>query len=44
MNETPARSLGFWSCWSLTVGVMIGSGVFTLPAVLAHYGLMSFGR
>ena len=43
MNETPARSLGFWSCWSLTVGVMIGSGVFTLPAVLARYGLMSFG-
>jgi len=39
----PARTLGFWSCWSLTVGIMIGSGVFTLPAVLAKYGLMSFG-
>ncbi|MEE2565745.1 APC family permease [Hyphobacterium marinum] len=36
------RVLGFWTCWSLTVGVMIGSGVFLLPAVLAPYGLMSF--
>lgn len=41
---TPARKpLGFWTCWSLTVGVMIGSGVFMLPAVLAPYGLISFG-
>lgn len=36
------RVLGFWTCWSLTVGVMIGSGVFLLPSVLAPYGLMSF--
>lgn len=36
------RVLGFWTCWSLTVGVMIGSGIFLLPAVLAPYGLMSF--
>ncbi|NND83469.1 MAG: amino acid permease [Gammaproteobacteria bacterium] len=35
--------LGFWACWSLTVGIMIGSGVFLLPAVLAPYGLLSFG-
>lgn len=39
----PRARLGFWTCWSLTVGVMIGSGVFTLPAVLAPYGLLSFG-
>jgi APA family basic amino acid/polyamine antiporter len=37
------RPLGFWSCWSLTVGCMIGSGVFLLPSVLAPYGLLSFG-
>lgn len=36
------KPLGFWACWSLTVGVMIGSGVFMLPAVLAPYGLVSF--
>lgn len=41
MNE--AKPLGFWSCWSLTVGCMIGSGVFLLPSVLAPYGLLSFG-
>jgi len=37
------QSLGFWGCWSLSVGVMIGSGVFMLPAVLAPFGLLSFG-
>jgi APA family basic amino acid/polyamine antiporter len=37
------RPLGFWGVWSLTVGVMIGSGVFLLPTVLAPYGLLSFG-
>jgi APA family basic amino acid/polyamine antiporter len=37
------KPLGFWSCWSLTVGCMIGSGVFLLPSVLAPYGLLSFG-
>jgi len=36
------KTLGFWSCWSLTVGIMIGSGVFLLPSVLAPYGMMSF--
>lgn len=34
--------LGFWSCWALTAGIMIGSGIFLLPSVLAPYGLMSF--
>ncbi|HYD72435.1 MAG TPA: amino acid permease [Candidatus Binatia bacterium] len=42
MSET-SKPLGFWSCWSLTVGCMIGSGVFLLPSVLAPYGLLSFG-
>ena len=41
MSES--KPLGFWSCWSLTVGCMIGSGVFLLPSVLAPYGLLSFG-
>lgn len=36
------KALGFWACWSLTVGTMIGSGIFTVPAVLAPYGVMSF--
>lgn len=46
MNDTSkseARPLGFWAVWSLTVGVMIGSGVFLLPTVLAPYGLLNFG-
>lgn len=45
MSEGPApasKPLGFWSSWSLTVGIMIGSGIFLLPAVLAPYGLISF--
>lgn len=40
---TASKPLGFWSCWSLVVGCMIGSGVFMLPTVLAPYGLLSFG-
>lgn len=44
MSEAGAgKPLGFWSCWSLTVGCMIGSGVFMLPTLLAPYGLLSFG-
>ncbi|MDX2238480.1 MAG: amino acid permease [Hyphomonadaceae bacterium] len=39
----PRKPLGFWACWSLTVGVMIGSGVFMLPAALAPYGVLSYG-
>jgi len=44
MTEAHAhKPLGFWSCWSLVVGCMIGSGVFMLPTLLAPYGLLSFG-
>lgn len=45
-HATPSptdKPLGFWSCWSLSVGIMIGSGIFLLPTVLAPYGLVSFG-
>ena len=38
-----SRGLGFWGCWALTAGGMIGSGIFMLPTVLAPYGLISFG-
>ena len=34
--------MGFWKCWAMSVGVMIGSGVFLLPSVLAPYGSISF--
>ncbi|MDG1906877.1 MAG: amino acid permease [Arenicella sp.] len=36
------KPLGFWACWSLTVGVMVGSGIFLLPSVLAPFGTLSF--
>lgn len=36
------KSLGFWRSWALVVGTIIGSGVFTLPAILAPYGNNSF--
>ncbi len=44
MNHTqPATrpSIGFWRCWAMAVGVMIGSGIFLLPALLAPYGSIS---
>ncbi len=31
-------SMGFWRTWALVVGIMIGSGIFMLPALLAPYG------
>lgn len=45
MSEAPAqhKPLGFWACWSLVVGCMIGSGIFMLPTLMAPYGLLSFG-
>ncbi len=42
MSAAP-KPLGFWSAWALTVGTMVGSGIFLLPSVLAPYGLLSFG-
>ena len=35
------RSFGFWRSWALVVGIMIGNGIFMLPAVLAPYGSLS---
>ena len=35
------KTLGFWRCWALVVGSMIGNGVFLLPALLAPYGTYS---
>ncbi len=35
------RTLGFWRSWALVVGIMIGNGIFMLPAVLAPYGSLS---
>jgi APA family basic amino acid/polyamine antiporter len=37
------KALGFWSCWALAVGTMIGSGILLVPASLAPYGLLSIG-
>ena len=33
--------IGFWTLLCLVMGNMIGSGVFSLPASLAHYGSIS---
>jgi len=41
-GERQAPVMGFWKCWSMSVGVMIGSGVCLLPAVLGPYGSISF--
>ncbi len=38
-----SKVLGFWSCWALSVGTMIGSGILLVPASLAPYGLLSLG-
>jgi len=35
------KVMGFWHCWGLVVGIMIGNGIFMLPAVLAPYGKLS---
>ena len=40
MNK-PLRVLGFWTATSLVLGNMIGSGIFYLPASLAHVGPIS---
>ncbi len=41
-GQVEKPKLGFWKCWALSVGIMIGSGVFLLPAVLAPFGSISF--
>ncbi|MBK8545080.1 MAG: amino acid permease [Caulobacteraceae bacterium] len=41
MSDTQAsKPIGFWGCWALVVGCMIGSGIFMLPAQLAPYGML----
>ena len=35
MRKTLERSLGFWSVFSISVGAMIGSGIFVLPGLAA---------
>ncbi|NND00866.1 MAG: amino acid permease [Gammaproteobacteria bacterium] len=39
-NHKPT-GMGFWKCWSMSVGVMVSSGIFLLPTVLAPYGSIS---
>ncbi len=41
-SQASKASLGFWKVWSMTVGVMIGSGIFLLPAVMVPYGALGF--
>jgi APA family basic amino acid/polyamine antiporter len=36
------KSIGIWRSWALVAGMMIGSGIFTLPVLLAPYGSYSF--
>lgn len=38
MDYQNRRVMGFWRTWGLSVGMMVGSGVFMLPTVLAPYG------
>lgn len=33
------RALGFWACFALVAGNIVGAGVFLLPTQLAPYGL-----
>lgn len=40
-NPSPVRVFGFWTATSLVLGNMIGSGIFYLPASLAHVGPIS---
>lgn len=35
------KKIGLWMCTALVVGIMIGSGVFLLPAALSPYGSVS---
>ncbi len=42
-GQPAVKAIGFWQCWAFSVGTMIGSGIFMMPAVLAPYGGLSFG-
>lgn len=42
-GQPKTRTIGFWQCWAFSVGTMIGSGIFMMPAVLAPRGGLSFG-
>tara|TARA_B110000238_G_C15961984_1_gene367812 strand:- start:189 stop:311 length:123 start_codon:yes stop_codon:yes gene_type:complete len=37
-----AKSIGIWCSWALIAGMMVGLGIFTLPALFAPYGSYSF--
>ncbi|MDC8829511.1 APC family permease [Alteromonas gilva] len=37
-----SKSIGIWKSWALVTGMMVGSGILSLPAVLAPYGSFSF--
>ena len=39
-KKTKKASMGFWRTWGLIVGMIIGSGIFMLPALLAPYGIL----
>ena len=41
MEKTAEDKIGLWTCTSLVIGNMIGSGVFLLPSTLAIYGGIS---
>ena len=41
--QPKAKVIGFWQCWAFSVGTMIGTGIFMMPAILAPYGGLSFG-
>jgi basic amino acid/polyamine antiporter, APA family len=41
MEKSTTQKIGLWTCTSLVVGNMIGSGVFLLPSTLAMYGGIS---
>lgn len=43
LAEPKAKVIGFWQCWAFSVGTMIGTGIFMMPAILAPYGGLSFG-
>ncbi|KAA3618383.1 MAG: amino acid permease [Calditrichaeota bacterium] len=43
MKKSSTKTVGFWFCAALIVGNMVGSGIFLLPANLAHYGSISIG-